>query len=155
MPHKKRSHHWAKQPRFALSAAFDLSIGLHVFAHWGCLSSSCHIGLDGGLRWERWGFEGVFAAFYPDVSCGSGEVLVWAILLAGSTCWSQTLFLLEKTNWISWVNSKCDFGEVFKWYTKAERTSSNVMLFLLVFVNFCTRICRIIEENVVYSYGQN
>lgn len=87
-------------------------------------------------HWFGWLFEmenagglWVLLQLYPDVSSGSREVSVWVILLAGGACWSKTSFFF-KSNWISWVNSKCDFGKVSKWRLKAEQTFSKVILHL-------------------------
>lgn len=113
-------------PSSAPSASFDLGdcvclcpLGMFelILPHWfGWLFEMENAG---GLR--------VLLQLYPDVSCGSREVSVWVILLAGSACWSKTSFFF-KTNWISWVNSKCDFGKVSKWRLKAEQTFSKVIL---------------------------
>ncbi len=123
-----------------------------VFWSWGsCLS--LHIG-DGMFElilphWLGWLFEmenagglRVLLQLYPDVSCGSPEVSVWDILLAGGACWSKTSFFF-KINWNILIsqNSKWDFGKVSKWHLKAEQTFSKVILHITcVLINYYAQI---------------
>lgn len=68
-PHKY-SHQRLIQPRSAPSASFDLGNCVCVFFHWGCLSSSCHIGFDGCLRCRTLGVRGrcySFIQMFPAV----------------------------------------------------------------------------------------